>query len=99
MDLKELAKLENLTAGSSKGKSPSITVSLDSLLESLTRVQDRLRVGTVTEDTFTALSKTVDARKKEIDDRQKEIYSSIARLGKALDKVRLCYFIHTISYQ
>ena len=86
--LKELAKLEKLTEnGSGKGKSASIGTSLDSLLQSLRDVKDRLEAGTETEDTFSQLAKTVEARKKEVDERQKEIYNSLSRFGKALDKV------------
>ncbi|OBZ75309.1 Protein RMD5 A [Grifola frondosa] len=86
--LKELAKLEKLTSDSPSGKrnAPCITDSLDSLLQSLREVKDRLRAGTATEETLSILSKTVEARKKEIDDRQKDVYNSLARYGKALDK-------------
>jgi hypothetical protein len=87
--LKELAKLEKLTDKVSvKGKSPSISDSLDSLLQSLHDVKDRLHAGTQTQDTFGQLAVTVEARKKEIEDKQKEIYSSLSRFGKSLDKVR-----------
>jgi DNA repair exonuclease SbcCD ATPase subunit len=87
--LKELAKLEKLTDKVSvKEKSPSISDSLDSLLQSLHDVKDRLDAGTQTQDTFGRLTMTVEARKKEIEDRQKEIYSSLSRFGKSLDKVR-----------
>jgi len=86
--LKELAKLEKLTdKASAKGKSPSISDSLDSLLQSLYDVKDRLVAGTETQNTFGQLAVTVEARKKEVEDRQKEIYSSLSRFGKALDKV------------
>jgi len=85
--LKELAKLEKLTENvSAKGKSPSISDSLDSLLQSLLDVKDRLEAGTETEDTFGQLALTVEARKKEADERLKEVYSSLSRVGKALDK-------------
>ena len=87
--LKELAKLEKLTSNSSsKGKSPSINDSLDSLLESLREVKDRFQAGTATEDTLGVLSRTIEARKKDIDEKQKEIYNCLQRYGKALDKVR-----------
>ncbi|KAJ7452477.1 CTLH/CRA C-terminal to lish motif domain-containing protein [Mycena galericulata] len=85
--LKELAKLEKLTAGGSgKGKSPSIADSLDSLLYSLREARDAIQPGTVSPDFLLQLSQTVDLKKKEVDDRQKEIYNSVSRLGKALDK-------------
>jgi hypothetical protein len=87
--LKELAKLEKLTAKSStKGKAPSITDSLDSLLEYLKEAKAVVENGTSNEETFIHLAHTVDARKKEVDDRQKEVYGSLSRFGKALDKVR-----------
>ncbi|KAJ6547509.1 hypothetical protein B0H19DRAFT_1221514 [Mycena capillaripes] len=84
--LKELAKLEKLSAGTSgKGKS-SISDSLDSLLQSLREARDAIQPGAVSPDVLLQLSQAVDLRKKDVDDRQKEIYSSISRLGKALDK-------------
>ncbi|KAJ7046729.1 hypothetical protein C8F04DRAFT_1247798 [Mycena alexandri] len=85
--LKELAKLEKLTAGASgKGKA-SISNSLDALLESLREAKDAIQPGaTVSPDLLLQLSQTVDLQKKEVDERQKEVYSSISRLGKALDK-------------
>ena len=88
--LKELAKLQKLVSdsSSSKGKSPTINDSLDSLLQSLQEVKDRLQHGTATDETLTILSKTVETRKKEVDDRQKEVYNALAKIGKALDKVR-----------
>ncbi|KAJ6630749.1 CTLH/CRA C-terminal to lish motif domain-containing protein [Mycena sp. CBHHK59/15] len=86
--LKELAKLEKLTAGvsSGKGKSPSISDSLDSLLQSLREAKDSIEPGLVSPDLLIQLSQTVDLKKKEVDDRQKEIHSSLSRFGKALDK-------------
>ena len=89
--LKELAKLEKLTdKTSAKGKS-SISDSLDSLLQSLRDVKDRLQAGTETQDTYGQLAVAVEARKKEMEDKQKEIYSSLSRFGKALDKVCRVY--------
>lgn len=87
--LKELTKLQKLVSDSSpsKGKSPSINDSLDSLLQSLQEVKDRLQHGTATDETLTILAKTVETRKKEVDDRQKEVYNALAKIGKALDKV------------
>lgn len=86
--LKELAKLEKLasSSGSSKGKTPSIDDSLDSLLQVLRETKDSIQSGTATPDTFGSLSKKVESTKKDIDERQKEVYSSLARFGKALDK-------------
>ncbi|KAJ7172529.1 ubiquitin-protein ligase E3 [Mycena filopes] len=86
--LKELAKLEKLTAGASgKGKA-SISTSLDALLDSLRQAKDAIQPGpaAVSPDLLLQLSQTVDLHKKDVDERQKEIYSSVSRLGKALDK-------------
>jgi hypothetical protein len=86
--LKELAKLEKLTAKSSvKGKTHSIPDLLDSLLQSLDDAKDHIEGGTLLEETLIQLSQTIEARKKEVDERQKEVYSSLSRFGKALDKV------------
>jgi len=84
--LKELAKLEKLTAA--KGKSPSIAGSLDSLLLTLRETKQAFVNGTGDEEQLKRLSETAEAKKKEVDERQKEIYTVLARLGKALDKVR-----------
>lgn len=86
--LKELARLEKLTAtASAKGKSPSIADSLDSLLQSLREAKDLIEAGAPVEEQLPLLAQAVETRKKEIDDRQKEVYSSISKFGKALDKV------------
>lgn len=87
--LKELAKLRNVTEGSSKGKSPSVQTSLDGLLQSLHETRASIQAGIACEATFAGLSQAVEARKKDIDEKQKEIYNAIARVGKALDKVCL----------
>ncbi|KZT11400.1 uncharacterized protein LAESUDRAFT_734266 [Laetiporus sulphureus 93-53] len=85
--LKELTKLEELTSNASaKGKTPSVNDSLDSLLQSLREVQDRLKAGTVTDETLTILAKTVETKKMEVDERQKEAYNSLMKVGKTLDK-------------
>lgn len=88
--LKELAKLDKLTAGTSsaKGKAPSIDQSLDALLESLRNAKERFLAGTGSQATLETLVKKVEEKKKEIDDRQKEVYNALAKFGKALDKVR-----------
>ena len=85
--LKELAKLEKLTSKSAKGKAASVDDSLVSLLQSLRDAKERLEGGAATEETVVELAQTVDAIKKDVDDKQKEVYSSLSRLGKALDKV------------
>lgn len=92
--LKELAKLEKLTEnGFGKLKSPSISDSLDLLLQSLRDAKGRLEVGAETQVTLSQLASTIEQRKKEVDDRQKEIYSSLSRFGKALDKVLSMSFL------
>jgi hypothetical protein len=86
--LKELAKLEKLTAKSSgKGKSASIDDTLSSLLQSLHQAKANIEADGVSEGVVAQLVQVVDAKKKEVEDRQKEVYSSLSRLGKALDKV------------
>ncbi|KAJ7285889.1 CTLH/CRA C-terminal to lish motif domain-containing protein [Mycena rebaudengoi] len=88
MPLKELSKLEKLTAGTSgKGKSPSICDSLDSLLDSLRETKAAIQPGTsVPPELLIQLAQTVELKKKEIDERQKDIYNCLSRFGKALDK-------------
>jgi hypothetical protein len=90
--MKELSKLQQLTnpssSGAKKSKTPSVDASLDSLLSSLRDVRAQVENGTATGVTLAALPKTVEARKKEVDEKQKEVYNAIAKLGKALDKVR-----------
>ncbi|KAJ3726010.1 CTLH/CRA C-terminal to lish motif domain-containing protein [Lentinula raphanica] len=83
--LKELSKLEKLTASSSgKNKIPSISDSLDELIATLTSA--KTNVDTMDEDSWNILTKAIDVKKKDIDDRQKEIYSATAKLGKAIEK-------------
>ncbi|PBK78094.1 hypothetical protein ARMSODRAFT_991560 [Armillaria solidipes] len=85
--LKELTKLEKLTGDSSaKAKSASISDSLDSLLDSLHDARQLCVEDVLPQDACMNLSRTVEARKKDTDERQKEIYSSMSRLGKALEK-------------
>lgn len=87
--LKELAKLEKLASNSSsfKGKSPCIADSLDSLLQSLREAKESVQCGTADDEVLNVLSRRVDSAKKDVDERQKEVYNSLARFGKALDKV------------
>lgn len=89
--LKELAKLEQLTdpSASPKGKTPSIDQSLDGLLNTLRTARDKVAAGTASPVTLVALPKSVDACRKEVEERHKEVYNALARLGKALDKVRV----------
>jgi len=86
--LKELTKLEKLVSNSSssKGKSPCIADSLDSLLQSLSQAKESIQAGTASEDTLSDLSSKVDSTRKDVDERQKEIYNSLAKFGKTLDK-------------
>lgn len=83
--LKELTKLEKLTA--TNGKGPSISQSLDSLLKALHDARAAFVAGKCDGVYLRQLAVAVEAKKKEIDERQKEVYSALSRLGKALDKV------------
>ncbi|KIK59865.1 hypothetical protein GYMLUDRAFT_44340 [Collybiopsis luxurians FD-317 M1] len=83
--LKELSRLEKLTAKSSgRNKAANIIDSLDALLATLDSAKSN--VDHITLDSWNSIVQTVEAKKKEIDDRQKEIYSVTAKLGKAIDK-------------
>ena len=84
--LKELARLEKLTADG-KSKSPPIDQTLDALLSTLRAERERVQSGKAPPETFEGLATKVEGLKKDLDDRQKEIYNSISRYGKALDKV------------
>ena len=94
--LKELAKLEKLQAfpsplsTSSKATSkstPSVSETLDSLLNSLQELKQRVEAGTISEVDVQEAAKLVEEKKKELDERQKEIHGSLGKLGKAIDKV------------
>jgi len=93
--LKELVKLEKLTAA--KGKSPSIAGSLDSLLLTLRETKQAFANGLGDEERLRKLSETAEAKKKEAEERQKEIFAVFARLGKALDKVRRRVPLYTVA--
>ena len=84
--LKELARLEKLTADGN-AKSPPIDQTLDALLATLRAERERVQSGGAPPETFEGLAAKVESLKKDLDDRQKEIYNSISRYGKALDKV------------
>jgi hypothetical protein len=82
--LKEVAKIEKL---SSKERFYPAHDSLEVILSALREARSQVLARHANEHTFTHLSSLVDTKKKEIDERQKEMYSSLSRLGKALDKV------------
>lgn len=82
--LKELTKLETLTAA--KGKSPSIIDSLDSLLDSLNEAKEQFLMGKCTEEQLNHLTHIIESKKREIEERHKEIYTSLSRFGRSLDK-------------
>lgn len=84
--LKELAKLEKLTA--TNGRGPSIQDTLDSLLQSLYRAKDTVQTNDLGPDHSIALAQTIEGKKKEIDEKHREVHSAISRFGKTLDKVR-----------
>lgn len=92
--LKELAKLEKLTAV--KGTGQAISDWLDSLISSLQDSKNSITESDIDEEILLQLSRSIESTKKDIDDRQKEVYSSVSRLGKALDKVT-CLCIQTNS--
>ena len=94
--LKELAKLEKLTADG-KAKSPPIDQTLDVLLATLRAERERVQSGNASPETFEGLATKLESLKKDLDDRQKEIYNSISRYGKALDKVRPLYVPRSIG--
>ena len=97
--LKELDKLQQLTSDSpstGKSKTPAIQDSLNSLLQTLHAQKKRLEAGIASEAELATLAKTVESRKKEIDERQKEIYNSLARYGKALDKVCSAFWCYRV---
>ena len=83
--LKELGKLEKLTTARA---AQSAADSLDVLLASLYETKKQMEESGLETDPARHLARTVDAQRKEVDERQKEVYSSISRLGKALEKVR-----------
>jgi E3 ubiquitin-protein transferase RMND5 len=94
----ELVKLHTLS-GPGQGKWPSITNSLDSLLDDLRTAKERLLQASG-EWTPTIVSEStlhvVEGKKKAVDERQKEVYNCINRLAKNLDKVR-CAFLASPS--
>ena len=94
--LKELAKLEKLTADG-KAKSPPIDHTLDALLATLRAERERVQSGSASSDALEGLATKIESLKKDLDDRQKEIYNSISRYGKALDKVRPHGFLRPIG--
>lgn len=91
--LKELSKLESLTTGKAKG--PSTQASLDALLNTLRETKDAIAAsGTVDPARIQAMAQVVEGKKKDVEDRQKEVYGSMARFGKAWDKVRTSIFAY-----
>ena len=94
--LKELSKLERLTADG-KAKSPPIDRTLDALLATLRAEREKVQSGDASAGTFEGLAAKVESLKKDLDERQKEIYNSISRYGKALDKVRSLHPLRPIG--
>jgi hypothetical protein len=88
--LKEISKLEQLTQWDkpSKGKSPSISTSLDTLLTTLRAARTKVDTDSSSAGpSIVVLPKAVEDCRKEVDQRQKEVYNALAKIGKALDKV------------
>ena len=81
--LKELTRLETLTAANGE----TIIDSLDSLLGSLREAKEEFLAGNCTEEQLNQLTQTIESKKKELEDRQKEVYSVLSRFGRTLDKV------------
>ena len=81
---KELTKLEQLTEYDGTGKSAPLSESINGLVDYFQSI--KAAGGAVDRS---QVFRTIELKKKAIDDRQKEIYTSMARLGKALDKVRV----------
>jgi hypothetical protein len=94
--LKELAKLEKLTADG-KAKSPPIDHTLDALLATLRTEREKVQSGSVSSETFEEVAAKIESLKKDLDERQKEIYNSISRYGKALDKAPPFHPFRSIS--
>jgi hypothetical protein len=99
--LKELAKLEKLQAfpssprpSSSKATAkttPSVSETLDSLLQSLQELKQGIEAGATSEIVVQDVARLIEEKKKEIDEKQKEIHASLGKLGKAIDKVALLF--------
>ncbi|KAL0071452.1 hypothetical protein AAF712_001309 [Marasmius tenuissimus] len=84
--LKELTKLEKLTASNGRGKTVPIKESLDTLLSTLEHRKQVVETEGVTPESWKGVTDILESKKKEIDERLKETYSSMSRLGKAIDK-------------
>ena len=95
--LKELTRLETLTA--SDGKSPSIIDSLDSLLDSLREAKEEFLVGNCTEEQLNQLTQTIESKKREVEDRQRDVYSVMSRFGRTLDKVSELLMLSLSSFR
>lgn len=95
--LKELARLEKLqtfppslhsTSSRATSKAaPSVSESLDSLLNSLQELKQRVEAGTTSEVVVQDVARLIEEKKKDLDERQKEVHGSLTKLGKAIDKV------------
>lgn len=95
--LKELSKLEklqvySLNADSSDNtkSSSSISDTLESLLDALQRLKQRVQTECSPEVLAESYS-LIESKKKEIDEKQKEVHTSLGRLGKTIDKVWLLF--------
>ncbi|KAF9005603.1 ubiquitin-protein ligase E3 [Cyathus striatus] len=82
--LKELDKLENVTAP--EGKDSPVLDTLNSLLRSLGEIKQSLESDGATSSSIQHLQFVVDAKKRTLDERQKEAYSCMVKFGKSLDK-------------
>lgn len=94
--LKELARLERLQVFPSLSfhiskttpkSTSSVSETLDSLLNLLQEVKQRVEAGTISAVELQEVARLVEEKKKELDEKQKEIHGSLGKLGKAIDKV------------
>jgi len=100
--LNELDRYQTLTRfpeddeAVAKAKSLPMSRTIDNLLRDLYELKHAAESGAISASGYHDLVTMVDAHKKELDERQKESYSSLTKLGKAIDKVGAT-FIDSIS--
>lgn len=87
---KELAKLEALAAGPSSSKKATSTIAqtLDSLDQAMALAEVEIERGANPDEVLQRVSMLINAKKADTEKGLKEWYNSLARVGKAIDKVR-----------